>query len=478
MTKRPNLFRRVWTALFHPPSISADRATTGRKQQGAASKSPVLILVEGSNDPEFLRRASAILRVADVALPDLGDLERRGEVVFVPLGGGDLRSWTYRLASMGLPEIHILDREASPVTELRHEAARIVNLRPGCRAFVTAKRALENYLDPRAIFAVRGIEVEFAADEDVPDLVAEQLFLRRHPGDSWAEQPARCRRRQRYKVKSWLNRQAVDRMTAEQFVERDPAGEIPTAGCRRSPGAGGLSVIVCQAGRLDSHAQPPRLLTEQIIDALRQRLMLFSCFRCAKMKSHLHGFPMGAANIAYVERVLIVADKSERSRGFAGTERLCALVQNQSAARRMWERLLSPEERRQLGDDIRQADWTGGPVGMQMRLRGVSQTRAIVELARGLGFINEATETWLLREFGEPSVPPAGAPPTIPVWNRDTFELRLGDEVIRRVLRPHAATNVIRVLNVFQEMNWPARIDDPLPGGRNQQRAASTPSSH
>ncbi len=43
-----------------------------------------------------------------------------------------------------------------PETEIRREVAQVVNLRPGCHAFLTGKRSLENYLHSAAIYEARG----------------------------------------------------------------------------------------------------------------------------------------------------------------------------------------------------------------------------------------------------------------------------------------------------------------------------------
>jgi hypothetical protein len=182
--------------------------------------------MEGRHDAEFLRRASAILHTSDRHLPDLGGLERRGLIIFLPLGGGDLLGWTYRLAGIGRAEFYLFDREDSPTTELRHQVAQIVNQRPGCQAFVTKKRSLENYLAAQAIFAASGIKLTFDDDDDVADCVTERQYLSQHPECRWVELPPRSRRRRRNRVKTWLNSSAVDRMSARQFAERDPAGEI------------------------------------------------------------------------------------------------------------------------------------------------------------------------------------------------------------------------------------------------------------
>ncbi len=51
--------------------------------------------------------------------------------------------------------------------------------------------------------------------------------------------------------------------------------------------------------------------------------------------------------------------------------------------------------------------------------------------------------------------------PVKPTWDRDRRQLRLGMTVIKEFKVP--ATNQEIVLAVFQEENWPPRIDDPLP---------------
>ena len=61
-----------------------------------------------------------------------------------------------------------------------------------------------------------------------------------------------------------------------------------------------------------------------------------------------------------------------------------------------------------------------------------------------------------------PSVDEIIAPcPTIPKWDRDRQELRLGTLIVKRYKVP--ATNQERILAAFEEEQWPVRIDDPLP---------------
>lgn len=185
----------------------------------------VLVVVEGPNDIEFLRRISIILHRENSRTPDLADMERRGMLVFVPAGGVDL-STAYRFANLGLPEFHLLDRDVPPATQVREQIAAMVNSRPRCRAAVMSKRSLENYLHPASIFEASGYAMEFSDDDDVPDLVARKANEFHEPPVCWNDLPARVRKRLRYKAKRWLNNRAVEHMTHERLSERDLDAEV------------------------------------------------------------------------------------------------------------------------------------------------------------------------------------------------------------------------------------------------------------
>ena len=85
----------------------------------------IFVVVGGRNDVEFLRRLATMLHAADSSLPDLAAMEQRRELLFVPCGGGDSRSWTYRLAWLGAAEFHLLDRDIEPATSARRVAVDI-----------------------------------------------------------------------------------------------------------------------------------------------------------------------------------------------------------------------------------------------------------------------------------------------------------------------------------------------------------------
>jgi hypothetical protein len=204
---------RAWLARRPPPS--------------AASRGPkAIVVVEGAYDIAFLKRISAMLHHHDPELPDLAAMESRGELIFLPFGGGDLWLWATRLARLGCAEFHVYDRESSPETELRQQVADVVNLRPRCRAVLTKKRAMENYLHPSAIREASGLELSFTDDDSVADLAAAKRYTQQCGQPPWDELEPRVRKRRRNRAKKWLHTKAVDRMTPNLLAESDPNGEV------------------------------------------------------------------------------------------------------------------------------------------------------------------------------------------------------------------------------------------------------------
>ncbi len=63
---------------------------------------------------------------------------------------------------------------------------------------------------------------------------------------------------------------------------------------------------------------------------------------------------------------------------------------------------------------------------------------------------------------------------TIPKWDRDRAELRLGDTIVKKYQVP--AANQELVLAAMEEEKWPVRIDDPLPpeSGQDPKRRLHT----
>jgi hypothetical protein len=203
----------------------ASRLWPGRPRAPTVRQLPVLVIVEGRHDIEFLKRISGVLAAHRSDLPNFAQLEQAGKLVFIP-AGGDFVPWLHRLAGFGCAEVHIYDREIPPVTQQRQAGAAAVNCRPRCCAFVTRHRALENYLHPDAICEARGLDLVFSDQDDVAALAA-QASLALHSVATWDSVSRRARQRLRNRAKSWLNTAAAERMTPQRIAERDPAGEIP-----------------------------------------------------------------------------------------------------------------------------------------------------------------------------------------------------------------------------------------------------------
>jgi hypothetical protein len=107
----------------------------------------------------------------------------------------------------------------------RMAVVQAIRARPNCRAALTSKRAIENYLHPDAVREAGSIDIAFGDFDDVAETAAQATFNQKECG-CWESLSRRARRRLRDKAKRWLNRDAVDRMTPQRLAERDPDREV------------------------------------------------------------------------------------------------------------------------------------------------------------------------------------------------------------------------------------------------------------
>lgn len=148
----------------------------------------------------------------------------------------------------------------------------------------------------------------------------------------------------------------------------------------------------------------------------------------------------------------------------AQLELICVRVAGDAACRRLWERVLTLEERTQLGGSCQAAYAAcGGTIGLWMALRRVSQVRAIVDLGTELFGLCDSDRRWLLRETGEENceVGQTGKPP-IPDWRPDVGELWFLGQKIRNVRIRSEPSHVQNVLAAFTAADWANRIPNPL----------------
>jgi hypothetical protein len=147
-------------------------------------------------------------------------------------------------------------------------------------------------------------------------------------------------------------------------------------------------------------------------------------------------------------------------------------------AQRLWEKHFSATDRASLGNDFQRAYADGGPFQMWRKVHRVDELRALVEVGRRIGGLSRADYGWVCNEFdlatNDSSSSSSSTSPLRPNWNRNEMTLLWAGEVIRRIQRPNRARNLLLVLDAFQDLAWPARINDPLPGPKDAQRLHKT----
>jgi putative ATP-dependent endonuclease of OLD family len=186
---------------------------------------PLLLVTEGITDIEYLMAIAGVLHGQDPSIPDLAALEAHGQLVFVPIGGGQIAAWSERLSSLANPRFQLHDRETGAEAVRREAAARAARS-PDCIVHLTSKRAVENYLHPEAILAAGGPSVRVADFGNVPAAVAAAQFAASAHHDCWDQLSPRARKRFACRAKRWLTTQAVGCMTPALLHQRDPDGEV------------------------------------------------------------------------------------------------------------------------------------------------------------------------------------------------------------------------------------------------------------
>ena len=188
----------------------------------------LFIGVEGRNDINFLRGISRILHEADKTVPDLCDLEDKGQIIFFPMGGANLALWASRTRPLNIPEFYIQDSDlASEGISPHQQESDRTNSKPNCTAVLTQKREIENYLHRDAIRSARpDLDIQFGDFDDVPLLAAEAVHSASDSDNNWDDLTSEKKEEKESKAKKWLNGEAVEHMTPELLHERDPDGEV------------------------------------------------------------------------------------------------------------------------------------------------------------------------------------------------------------------------------------------------------------
>lgn len=184
-------------------------------------RAKVIVCVEGPHDLQFLQRMNTLFQTEDSLMVNIFTDPR---VAFVVLGGSTLQEWVnnHYLKNIGLPEIHIYDRDQLEKGKYKYqEAQETVNARgDGSIGFLTSKREMENYLHIDAInevfHPVLGHQFNFCLTDDCD---IENEIVANLGGQ---------KKIQRRSIKHWLNEDAASNMTIERLKSRNGYEEIKT----------------------------------------------------------------------------------------------------------------------------------------------------------------------------------------------------------------------------------------------------------
>ena len=186
----------------------------------------LFIGVEGRHDIAFLKHMARVLRRAGCDVFDLEKMELNAELIFFPLGGSSLALWTSRLGPLCRPEFHLFDRDEPPPAAAKYQAeADAINARARCKAVITGKKEMENYLHFEAINEAYarvcnialGLAANFAEFDDVPAKIAELVHTASGSPTAWAALSEDVKEKKISNAKRNLNEHAASLMTKVPF---------------------------------------------------------------------------------------------------------------------------------------------------------------------------------------------------------------------------------------------------------------------
>ncbi|QDV19493.1 hypothetical protein Pan153_41590 [Gimesia panareensis] len=135
----------------------------------------------------------------------------------------------------------------------------------------------------------------------------------------------------------------------------------------------------------------------------------------------------------------------------------------------VWNKYLTENERIRFQSENSGSSPCKSAVGLYARAKGISFVRATIELNRRYG-MTDMEYDYLCRELFHFTGERIG-PFLIKCadsdrfnWDYDTGILKLDGKQIRKVKKPLNSENICRILDVFQEEDWPEKIFNPFPG--------------
>lgn len=194
----------------------------------------LFIGVEGKHDINFLLSICKALRHDGVDLRNLPKMELDGELIFFPLGGSTLALWTSRLQNLNRPEFHLFDRDNPPPQRAKYQVeADKINQREQCKAQITGKKEMENYLHKDAInqaYQSHGISLNLRANfgpfDDVPLGIAQYVHSTSDSAVPWDQLNQKTAAKKISQAKATLNNIAPTFMTKALLDEVDPDGDL------------------------------------------------------------------------------------------------------------------------------------------------------------------------------------------------------------------------------------------------------------
>ncbi len=141
-------------------------------------------------------------------------------------------------------------------------------------------------------------------------------------------------------------------------------------------------------------------------------------------------------------------------------------LRNGTVALRLWERVFTDEDRKKCGNDVESCYGNDGVIGMWKKARGGNDYEAVLNAALAVGFLTDQAYEELCRAC---SVRSGSHLPEKPHWDKDARRLTYRGELVREVKRPGQATNIVAILDAFEEAGWPSRIDDPRGRDKNDE---------
>lgn len=185
----------------------------------------LLFFLEGPNDIEMIRNLSSILNAHNNSIISLRNDHR---IALIPLGGGNLKQWVenHYLKGIGLPEVHIYDRDVENPPKYEAVCQQVNNRKDGSWAVLTQQREIENYLHPEAIKETHDVVVSFNENDDVPFIVAKAVHEKASDSKPWDEVDEETKKKKIRHTKHRLCYDTAAKMTADLLKISDTVGEV------------------------------------------------------------------------------------------------------------------------------------------------------------------------------------------------------------------------------------------------------------